>query len=206
MPQVDLYDMEATKVGTIDLSSDVFEAQVREDLLHTVVRWQLTKRRSGTASTKTRGEIRGGGQKPWRQKGLGRARQGSIRSPLWRGGGVVFGPKPKDWGYDLPKKVRKQALISALSLKYKEGKITVLKDLLLVEIKTKLVSGILRKFGVSKALFIDGDNEFFKKSSRNVKGVKYLHKNGLNVYDILLYDNVFITKDAAEYIQEVYSN
>ncbi len=206
MPQVDLYDMEATKVGTVDLPSDIFEAQVREDLLHTVVRWQLAKKRSGTASTKTRGEVSGGGRKPWRQKGLGRARHGSIRSPLWRGGGVVFGPKPKDWSFDLPKKVRKRALISALSLKYKEGKIRVLKDLALTEMRTKLVSNILKKFGISRALFIDGDNEIFKKSSKNMKNAKYLHKNGLNVYDILLYDNVFITKDAVEYIQEVCSS
>ena len=129
MLQVDVYDIARKKVGTMELSSEIFEAPVKKHLLHEVVNWQLAKRRAGTASTKTRGEVRGGGAKPWKQKHTGRARAGSRRSPIWRKGGVVFGPKPKDWSYPIPKKVRRGALVSALSSRFSEGAIVVLDSL-----------------------------------------------------------------------------
>lgn len=203
MPQIDVYDLEKNKVDSVDVKSEIFEFPVKDSILHLIVRWQLASKRAGTASTKTRGEVRGGGVKPWKQKNLGRARHGSIRSPLWRKGGVVFGPKPKDWSFSVPKKVRKQALKSALSLMYKNSDIYVIKDFVLPEIKTKQIVTFLEKFGISKGLFVvDKDNENLIKSSRNIKDIKVIKDDGLNVYDLLKFNSLVIAQNSINKIQE----
>jgi len=206
LPSIDVFDKENKKVSTLEIKSEIFESPVREDILHTVVNWQLTKRRSGTASTKTRGEVRGGGSKPWRQKGTGRARQGSNRSPLWRKGAIIFGPKPKEWAYKVPKKVRKNALRSVLALKFSENKIFVVDSLELNEIKTRNVQNLLKKFDLKSALIVDKDNENLYKSSRNIIKVKYINEQGINVYDILKYDNLIISSDSLNKVQEAFEN
>lgn len=207
MPQLDVFNMEKSKVGTIDLDSSIFEAPVREHLLHTVVSWQLTKRRAGTSSTKERGEVSGGGKKPWKQKHLGRARQGSIRAPQWRKGAIIFGPKPKDWSYALNKKSKRQALISSLSLKFSEGRMLALNEITLPAIKTKQVDEFVKRFGLKSALIIvGGDNENLFKSSRNMPNVKVLKVDGINVYDILRYETLVMTKESLARAQEVLAN
>lgn len=203
MPEYSVYDLEGNQVGTINLESSVFEAPIREHLLYYVINWQLARRRLGTASTKTRGEVSGGSRKPWRQKGTGRARQGSIRAPHWRKGGIVFGPVPKDWSFKLPKKLRRQALITALSQKHASGSISIVKDFDLPEIKTKHVAGFLERFNLRKALIvIDDDNYKLVKSARNIKEVKVIRREGLNVFDILKYDSLVLTEGSAVSIQE----
>lgn len=203
MLQVDVYDIARKKVGTVELRSEVFEAPVRKHLLHEVVNWQLAKRRAGTSSTKTRAEVRGGGAKPWKQKHTGRARAGSRRSPIWRKGGVAFGPKPKDWSYSIPKKVRKGALVSALSSRFGEGAIVVLDSFELPEIKTRRVAKFMKDFEFSQALVVIGsDNENLCKSARNMPGVKVLREEGLNVYDLLKHKNIVMVRDSVEKIQE----
>lgn len=197
--------MGRNKVDTLDLSGEVFEAPVREDLMQFVVRWQLASARSGTASTKTRGEVRGGGSKPWKQKHSGRARHGSTRSPIWRKGGVAFGPKPKDWSFRVPRKVRKQALRSALSAKFRDGAVTVVRDLSLPEIKTRRVAEMLGAFGFTNALFVDaagGDRGNFAKSASNIRGVKVVADGGVNVYDTLGFENLVMTVGAVKSVQE----
>lgn len=207
MPQLDVFNLEKSKVGTIDLDPAIFEAPVREHLLHTVVSWQLTKRRAGTSSTKERGEVSGGGKKPWKQKHLGRARQGSIRAPQWRKGAIIFGPKPKDWSYTLNKKSKRQALISSLSLKYSEGRMLALNEISLPSIKTKQVDEFVKRFGLKSALIIvGGDNENLFKSSRNMPNVKVLKIDGINVYDILRYDTLVMTEESLARAQEVLAN
>lgn len=204
MPHYDVYDLNRNTVGTVELDPEVFESPIKEHLFYYVVNWQLAGRRSGTASTKTRGEVRGGGRKPWKQKHLGRARQGSIRAPQWRKGAIIFGPKPRDWSFSIPKKVRREALKSALSLKHRDGNILILKDLNLPQIKTKLVSEFLKGFELSRALIvINGDNENLKRSARNLKNVKVLKSDGLNVYDILRFDTLVMTEDSLLRVQEV---
>ena len=203
MLQVDVYDIARKKVGTVELRSEVFEAPVRKHLLHEVVNWQLAKRRAGTSSTKTRAEVRGGGAKPWKQKHTGRARAGSRRSPIWRKGGVAFGPKPKDWSYSIPKKVRKGALVSALSSRFGEGAIVVLDSFQLPEVKTRRVAKFMKDFEFSQALVVIGsDNENLCKSARNMPGVKVLREEGLNVYDLLKHKNIVMVRDSVEKIQE----
>ncbi|NIP30700.1 MAG: 50S ribosomal protein L4 [Candidatus Dadabacteria bacterium] len=205
MPKVDVYDIDKNKIEEIELKSEIFEAPVKEHLMHQVVNWQLASKRSGTASTKTRGEVRGGSSKPWKQKGLGRARHGSTRSPIWRKGGVTFGPKPKDWSFSLPKKVRKGALLSALSQRFSEESVVVLKDFNLSEIKTKQVAGFMKKFDLKKALIVvNDDNENLLKSARNIKDIKVIKDKGLNVYDILKFKNIVFVKDSVNQIQEAY--
>ncbi len=197
--------MGRNQVDTLDLSGEVFEAPVREDLMQFVVRWQLAAVRRGTASTKTRSEVRGGGAKPWKQKHSGRARHGSIRSPIWRKGGVAFGPKPKDWSFKAPRKVRKQALRSALSAKFRDGAITIVKDLSLPEIKTRQVAGMLGAFGFTSALFVDvssGNWGNFARSANNIPGIKIVADKGVNVYDTLGFENLIMTVDAVKSIQE----
>lgn len=204
MPQHDVYDFDKNKVATVELDSAVFEAPIREHLFYYVVNWQMANRRSGTASTKTRGEVSGGGRKPWRQKHTGRARQGSIRAPQWRKGAVVFGPRPRDWSYNIPKKVRREALKSALSLKYRDGNLLILKDFNLSGIKTKQVVNFLKKFELSHGLIvINGDNENLQKSARNLKEVKVLKSEGINVYDLLRFNTLIMTEDSLLRIQEV---
>jgi large subunit ribosomal protein L4 len=205
--QYEVYDLEKNKVGTVELNPKVFGGPVKEHLFYYVVNWQLANRRSGTASTKTRGEVRGGGRKPWRQKHTGRARQGSIRAPHWRKGGVVFGPKPRDWSFDLPKKVRREALRSALSLKCKEGKLIILKDFSLSQIKTKQVVEFAKRFDLDKALIVvNENNENLEKSARNLDNIKVLKTIGLNVYDILKFDTLVLTLDSLSRVQEVLTN
>jgi len=205
MAQIDLYNLSREKVGEVELKDEVFNGPVKPHLFYEVIKWQLAKRRRGTASTKTRAEVSGGGRKPWRQKGLGRARAGSIRSPLWRGGGVVFGPKPRDYSYPLPKKVRKAALRSALSLRYKEGKLTILDGFDLGQIKTKLFVEAMEKLGLKgeKVLIVtDGKDEILEKSARNVPWAKVLRCEGLNVYDVLNYRHLLILRSALPKIEE----
>ncbi len=204
MPQVEVYDLEKKNTGHVELKSEIFECPIKEALIHLVVRWQLASRRSGSASTKTKGEVSGGGKKPWKQKGSGRARSGSNRSPLWRGGGVIFGPKPKDWSFSIPKKVRKQAIQSALSHKYNENEIYVLDNFDLSEVKTKQVSSFMKKFDITECLIlVDEKNENLEKSANNLKNVKVLRGGGLNVYDLLNFKYLVMTKGSLEKIQEV---
>jgi len=204
VPQLDVYDLGKSKVGKVDLDSSIFESTVKEHLLHTVVNWQLAKKRSGSASTKQRGEVRGGGAKPWKQKHMGRARQGSIRSPQWRKGGVVFGPKPKDWSYSINKKTKKNALISALSLKYSEGVLIALNEFSLPEIKTKQVADFVKTFELKSALIVvTGENENLMKSAKNLKNIKVINVDGLNVYDVLKFDNLIVTEESLARTQEV---
>jgi len=206
MPTLDVIDRNNQKVGSMELSEAVFAAEVKPHLLHEVVVWQLAKRRAGTACTKGRSELRGGGKKPWRQKGTGRARVGSRRSPLWRGGGTVFGPKPRDYGYTLPKKVKKAALRSALSSKLGEDKLTLLEGFELEAIKTKDFVGVLGALATDNCLVItSGVDVVLEKSSRNVPKVKVLRAEGLNVYDILKYDRLVLLKDAVAGIEEALS-
>ena len=203
MLQVDVYDIARKKVGTMELRSEIFEAPVKKHLLHEVVNWQLAKRRAGTSSTKTRSEVRGGGAKPWKQKHTGRARAGSRRSPIWRKGGVVFGPKPKDWSYSIPRKVRRGALVSALSSRFGEGAIVVLDSFELPEIKTRQVTKFMKDFEFSQVLVVvSSDNENLRKSARNIPDVKVLSEDGLNVYDLLRHRSIVMVRDSVEKIQE----
>jgi large subunit ribosomal protein L4 len=197
-----VYDIEKNKVSEIEVSDSVFGAEIRDDLLHDVVRMQMAARRSGTASTKERGEISGGGKKPYRQKGTGRARAGTSRSPIWRGGGTTFGPKPRDYSFSLNRKVRKAALCSALSLKVKEEKILVLKDFPMEQIKTKAFKAVLDRFGLASALFVlDRENPALEKSSRNLKDVKMMKSEGINVYDLLRYDTLVLMEPSVKMIE-----
>lgn len=205
MPKVGLYNMQGSQIGEVELKDEVFGVEVNEPVMHQVVVMQLANARRGTASTKTRGQVSGGGRKPWRQKGTGRARVGSIRSPLWRGGGIVFGPKPRDYRYSLPKKMRRLALKSALSSKVLEGNLIVLDELTMERPKTKDMVSVLRALRAdNKALVVTaGRNENVEKSARNIPGVKPLTASGLNVYDILNHDKLVITKDAVAVVEEV---
>jgi large subunit ribosomal protein L4 len=206
MPKLDVYNANNEKVGDIELSEAVFGAEIKPHLLHEVVVWQLAKRRAGTACTKTRSEVRGGGRKPWRQKGTGRARVGSRNSPLWRGGGTTFGPRPRDYSYNVPKKVRKAALKIALSDKLAEEKLVVLQGFGLSEIKTKAFAEVLGRFEIKNALVVTAESdEMLEKSSRNIPGIKVLRAEGLNVYDILRYDRLLLLEPAVGRIEEALS-
>lgn len=205
MPKVDVYNMEGKVVGEIELNEKIFGGPVNEAVLHEAVAMQLASRRQGTASTKTRAEVRGGGRKPWRQKGTGRARAGSSRSPIWRSGGITFGPKPRKFGYKLPKKMRQLALRSALSAKVKEGNLVVVEKLELPEIKTKEMVRILEFLKAErKALIVTAENNNnVEKSSRNIPGVLPMVAKGINVYDLLAHDKLIITKEAVARVEEV---
>jgi len=207
MPKVDLYNMKGEVVGDIQLSDNIFGAEVNKLALHTVVVNQLANKRQGTQSTKTKSEVRGGGKKPWRQKGTGRARQGSIRSAQWIKGGIVLGPKPRSYRYTLSKKLRRIALKSALSSKVSCNEIFVLDILALDAIKTKSMVGILNslKVGSSALIVVDSKNENVVKSAKNIPGIKTAFVNTINVFDILKYDKFIITKDAVEKVEEVYA-
>jgi large subunit ribosomal protein L4 len=204
MATLDVVTVENRKAGQIELPAAVFETQVKPDLLHAEVRRQLAKRRAGTHSTKNRHAVSGGGIKPWRQKGTGRARQGSIRSPQWAGGGVVFGPVPRSYEHALPKKVRRAALCGALSLRRKEGAITVVEEISLAEFKTQRVREILRSLSLDgeRVLFvIDARNERLERSARNLPGVGVLRVDGLNVYDVLQHPKLVLTRAAVAAIE-----
>ena len=207
MPKVDLYNMNGDKVGDIELSDNIFGVEVNENAVYQVVINQLANKRQGTQSTKTRSEVRGGGIKPWRQKGTGRARQGSIRAPQWIKGGIALGPKPRTYKYTLPKKLKRVALKSALTSKVNENNIVVLDKLELEEIKTKKMANILNnlKVDTSALVVLSGKNENVEKSARNIPGIKTAFVNTINVYDILKYDKFIITKDAVEKVEEVYA-
>ncbi len=207
MPKVAVYNVNGDQVGELELSDAVFGQAVNEAVLHEVVVMQLANRRKGTHDTKTRSEVSGGGRKPWRQKGTGRARHGSIRSPIWRGGGTVFGPHPRDYRYSVPKKVRRLALKSALSSKVEEGRILVLDELSLDAPKTRKMVDILGNLKAADgALVVTADRDFsVERSSRNIPGVKSLEAANLNVLDVLDHPNLVITKDAVAKVEEVLS-
>lgn len=199
--QIDVIDKNGTKVSQMDLNESLY-GEVKEHLFYEVVKMQLANRRSGTASTKTKGEVSGGGIKPWKQKGTGRARSGSIRSPLWRHGGTVFGPHPRDYSYKVPKKVMKEALKSALALRLKDGALKIYDTLEIDAPKTKSALEILKKAGLDNALIvIEGKNRNLELAVRNLKDFKVIAAGGLNVYDILNYDNLVITKGALEKVE-----
>jgi len=197
---VEIYNTNKEKVSQVELDKKTFSGEVNPHLLYEVVKMQLASRRRGTASTKNRSHVRGGGKKPWRQKGTGRARAGTIRSPLWTGGGVVFGPLPRNYSYSVNKKAKKAALRSALSAKCKENKLFILDNFNLKEIKTKSFVTILGALAIDDALIIDDANINLEKSARNVLGIKVLRPEGLNVYDILKYDSLIITQPCLEKI------
>jgi large subunit ribosomal protein L4 len=205
MPKVALYNMKGQAVGEVDLNDTVFGVEANKAVLHDAVVMQLASQRSGTAATKTRGMVRGGGRKPWRQKGTGRARAGSTRSPIWRHGGVAFGPQPRSYKYSLPKKVRRLAMKSALSLKVKDGNLIVVDEISLSAPKTKEMLNILKALMVgTKALVVTAENnENVYLSARNIAGVTPLIASGLNVYDVLYHDKLVITKDAVAKVEEV---
>ncbi|MDD4237539.1 MAG: 50S ribosomal protein L4 [Desulfotomaculaceae bacterium] len=206
MPTVALYNTNGEQVGELALSEEIFGAEVHESVLHDAVVAQLANRRLGTHDTKTRGDVRGGGRKPWRQKGTGRARAGTTRSPIWRSGGIVFGPHPRDYRYSLPKKVRRLALKSALSSKVSAGDILVLDVLTLEGPKTKDMVKILGNLKVVDALLVTAaKDEIIEKSARNIPNIKPMVAKGLNVYDILAYNKLVITKDAVARVEEVFA-
>ncbi|OGP70915.1 MAG: 50S ribosomal protein L4 [Deltaproteobacteria bacterium RBG_13_58_19] len=202
MPLVDVFNIQKEKVGELDLKEEIFGVEVEKPILHEIVTWQLACRRTGTASTKRRGEVRGGGRKPWRQKGTGRARVGSIRSPIWRGGGVTFGPKLRSYAYLPPKKVRRLALKMALSSKIKTGQLLVLEDYPQGTPKTKDFVQVLRNFAITKALFIiPEEHRALRLSARNVPYVQVMPIAGLNVYDILRFDHLVLLSPAVAQIE-----
>lgn len=188
--------------GQAELPAELFNVQANIPLMHQVVVAQQAAARQGTHATKTRGMVSGGGAKPWRQKGTGRARVGTTRSPLWRGGGTVFGPTPRDYSFTVPKKVRRLALISALSMKVKEEKLLVLKDFPLAEVKTKKFKEVLDRFGLKKTLVVIGEaNVALEKSSRNLPDVKMMRCEGINVYDLLKYDSLVLLEPSIQKIE-----
>lgn len=206
MAKVSVYNMEGKQVGDMELNDSIFGVEVNEHLMHMSVIGQLANKRQGTQSAKTRSEVRGGGAKPWRQKGTGRARQGSIRAPHWTGGGVVFAPKPRDYSFKLNKKEKRAALKSALTTKVNDNKFIVLDELKFGEIKTKKMSAVLKGLNVNKALVVLADNDKnVVLSARNISGIKTASTQTINVYDILKYDTFIVTKDAVATMQEVYA-
>ena len=206
MANVSVYNIEGKEVGTIDLSDAVFGVEVKEHLLHMAVVSQLANKRQGTQKAKTRSEVRGGGRKPWRQKGTGHARQGSTRAPQWTGGGVVFAPTPRDYSFKLNKKEKRAALKSALTSRVEEKKFIVLDEINFGEIKTKNFQNVLNNLNVAKALVVLEDgNKNAELSARNIPSVKTARTNTINVYDILKYNTVIATKAAVETIEEVYA-
>lgn len=198
MATIDVYNPNRDKVGEIDLADAVFGAEVREHLLYAAVRYQRAKARAGTHKAKERAEVRGGGRKPWRQKGTGRARQGSIRSPQWRGGGVVFGPRVRSHGFKLNKKVLRSALVSALSRRAAESSVVVLEDWELPEIRTRHVVDFMQRFELSDMLLVAQRDEKLERSARNLQAVTMLPPEGLNVYDVLHRNNLVMTRAAVD--------
>ena len=202
MAVADVFDIEKNKVAKVELNDAIFGAEISEAAIYDVVKMQLASRRSGTSATKGRSDVSGGGKKPWRQKGTGRARAGTSRSPIWRGGGIVFGPQPRDYSYSIPKKVRKKALISALSMKVKEEKITILQNFPMESISTRDFKRVVDLFGMKKALFVvDHDDVILMKSSRNLKNVKMIRSEGINVYDVLNYEHLVLLEPSIKKIE-----
>ena len=206
MANVSVYNMEGKKVGTLELNDAVFGVEVNEHLVHLAVVSQLANKRQGTQKAKTRSEVSGGGRKPWRQKGTGHARQGSTRSPQWKGGGVVFAPTPRDYTIRLNKKEKRAALKSALTSRVQDNKFIVVDELKFDEIKTKKFQGVMDSLKVNKALVVLADNDRNTVlSARNVADVKTAQVDSINVYDILKYNTVVATKAAVASIEEVYA-
>jgi large subunit ribosomal protein L4 len=207
MPKVAVYNMLGAQVGEIELNDDVFGIEPNKAVMYDFIKMQLANKRQGTSSTKTRTEVRGGGKKPWRQKGTGRARAGSSRNPVWRGGGIAFGPKPRDYSYKLPQKVRRLALKSALSSKAMDNKIVVVDEFNFDQPKTKIMIQALEALKVGKkTLLVTADgNVNVVKSARNIEGVKPMRADFINVYDILKHDTLLITKDAVAMVEEVFA-
>ncbi len=207
MPKVAVYNIEGATVGELELNKDIFDVEINEALLHQAVRMQLANKRQGTQSALTRAEVRGGGAKPWRQKGTGRARHGSIRSPIWVKGGVAFAPKPRDYSFKMPKKMRRLALKSALTSKVKNDEILVLDSLELAQPKTKEMVKVLKNLGIDgKALVVLPEkDELVARASGNIQGIKLASVNTLNVLDILNYDKFIITQEAVQKVEEVYA-
>jgi len=206
MPKLDVYNMDGTTIGEIELNEDIFGIEPNEAVVHEAVVMQLAGMRQGTHSTKTRAEVSGGGRKPWRQKGTGRARAGTNRSPLWRKGGIVFGPKPRDYSYSIPKKKRRLAIKSVLSDKVNCGNLIILDQLAFAEPKTKNMVKVLENLKIeSKAAVVTLNNgEFVEQSARNIPGIKPLSADGINVYDLLNHEKLILTKDAVARIEEVW--
>lgn len=207
MPKVDLYNMSGEVVGDIELQDSVFGIEPNVQVMHIAVLNQLANRRQGTQSTKTKSEVRGGGKKPWKQKGTGRARQGSIRSAQWIKGGIVLGPKPRSYSYTIPKKVKRLALKSALSSKVVENDILVLDNLAVEDGKTKKMASILDSLKVDKSalLVLSDDSDLVARAARNIPGVKTAYVNTINVFDLLKYEKCIITKEAVAKVEEVYA-
>jgi large subunit ribosomal protein L4 len=206
MPTVKVYNTEKKEVGEIQLNESIFGVEVSVEAMHQVVLAQLANKRQGTQSAKTRAEVRGGGIKPWRQKGTGRARQGSIRAPQWIHGGIVFAPKPRDYRVSVPKSMRRVAMKSALTSKVQENEMIVLENLVFDAPKTKEMVKVLNAFETKKTLIVVAEsNENVYKSARNIPGIAVVPVNNINVYDILKYENLMITKDAVSKIEEVYA-
>lgn len=203
MPTVEVYNTNRDLVGQLELGADVFAVPVKPHVMHEVVLYQLAKRRAGTAKTKGRSEISGGGRKPWRQKGTGRARAGTSRSPIWRGGGTIHGPQPRDYQMRVPKKVRRLALKMALSQKLLDQNLTVLDDLRMERIKTKDFVSMLDRFEISQALVVlSQQDEMVERSARNIPHVKVLKSEGLNVYDLFRYRSLLMTREAVARLEE----
>ncbi|VFB16858.1 50S ribosomal protein L4 [Urinicoccus massiliensis] len=206
MPKIQMLNMEGKSIQEVELKEDIFNIEVNEHAVYLVVKNILANRRQGTQSAKTRAEVRGGGRKPWRQKGTGRARQGSIRSPQWKGGGVVFAPKPRDYSYTTPKKVRRLALKSVLTSKVQENELILVDALKLEETKTKAMVQALKALkAAKKSLILVGEgNESVARAAKNIAGVKVLNIQNINVYDLLKYDSLILDQEALNKIQEVY--
>ena len=206
MPNVKMYDMAGNEKGEITLAEGVFGVEVNVPVLHSVIRAYLLNQRQGTQSTKTRAEVSGGGIKPWKQKGTGRARQGSTRSPQWTHGGIAFGPKPRDWRVSINKKVKRLAMQSALSSKVADGDLVVIDTLAMTEYKTKTIAAMLKALGAKKALIVLPEvDKMVVAPAANIPGVKTAIPGTLNAYDILKYDKFIVAKDAVAKIEEVYA-
>ncbi|OIP88236.1 MAG: 50S ribosomal protein L4 [Syntrophobacteraceae bacterium CG2_30_61_12] len=206
MPSVDVYDNNREVVDRLELREDIFAVAVNPHVLHEVVLYQLAKRRSGTAKVKGRSEVKGGGRKPWRQKGTGRARSGTSRSPIWRGGGTIHGPQPRDYTMSVPKKVRKLALKMALSQKLLDRELTVVDRFGLEQIRTRDFIQIIDRFKLEKPLVVIAErDEIIEKSARNIPNLKVLRSEGLNVYDVLNHHTLVLTKDSVGRIEEALS-
>ena len=207
MPKVDLYNMAGDVVKSIKIKDEIFGIEVNEKVMHEVVKNQLANKRQGTQSTKTKSEVRGGGRKPWRQKGTGRARQGSIRSAQWIKGGIALGPKPRSYNYTIPKKVKRLALKSAFTSKVNDSNMIVLDSLAFDEIKTKQMINVLDNLKVESTalLVLAGKDINVEKSTSNIPGVKTAFVNTVNVYDLLKYNKLIMTQDALKIVEEVYA-
>ena len=206
MANVSVYNIEGKEVGSLELNDAIFGVEINEYLVHMAVVQQLANNRQGTQKAKTRSEVSGGGRKPWRQKGTGHARQGSTRAPQWTGGGVVFAPTPRDYSFKMNKKEKRAALKSALTSRVVDSKIVVLDEIKFNEIKTKNFANVMKNLKLDKALMVIGDNDAnVILSARNIPDVKVSQPNTINVYDILKYDTLVVTKDAVAKIEEVYA-